>query len=252
MGFVKKAWNSLTGKTQAQAAERAGNVQADASRYAADLQKQMYDQSRADTLPWQQAGKQALGQLSRMVNGSPDFYDALGGEMHRNRNQGAYSGGLPAGELTADPSYQFRKQRGMDGIQASAAANGSLQSGATLKALNEYNSNLASQEYNNAWQRLKTDQNQRFNVDSNLRSQDYNLFNSENTRRYNQIANLAGVGQTANAQLSGLGQNAASNIGNATMQGANARAAGLVGSANARAGGYGNLFKLGGMVLGAM
>jgi hypothetical protein len=55
-----------------------------------------------------------------------------------------------------DEGYQFRKKQGMEGIQSSAAAKGGLMSGATLKALEGFNSGLASDEYGKAYDRYDT------------------------------------------------------------------------------------------------
>ena len=48
-----------------------------------------------------------------------------------------------------DPGYAARFQMGMDAIQRSAAAQGSLLNGGTLKALSQYGQDYASNEYNN-------------------------------------------------------------------------------------------------------
>jgi hypothetical protein len=75
-------------------------------------------------------------------------------------NPGAYTPpqrGAGAGspfDFMNDEGYQFLKKQGMDGIQGSAAANGSLQSGKTLKDLASFNSGLASQEYGKAFDRF--------------------------------------------------------------------------------------------------
>lgn len=331
MGFVKDAWDGITGKTAAKSAEKAGQMQSDSAKYAADLQNKQYEQTRQDMQPWMQAGQRALGGLESFVfGGSPvaysgnqglpqqtmpspqptaitnqtqalpkswldnniikglvtgfggkellasstapsapsaapntpspastgpmgnaptgapmQFSDAMGQNMQRQYNSGAYTNGLDAQSFYQDPSYQWRKQQGMDNIQAQAAAGGGLFSGATLKALNDYNSNLASQEYGNAWQRNMAENQNRFNVDSNLRSQDYNIFNSERSRQYNEMANLAGVGQTTATNLASLGANNAANMGEMAMAGANARANGLTTGAYAKSQGMGNLLNLG-------
>lgn len=245
MGFVKDAWDGITGKTAAKSAEKAGKMQSDSAKYAADLQNQQYQQTRQDQMPWMQAGKQALGGLQQLVNNSPQFSDAMGQNMQRQYNSGAYTNGLDAQSFYQDPSYQWRKQQGMDNIQAQAAAGGGLFSGATLKALNDYNSNLASQEYGNAWQRNMAENQNRFNVDSNLRSQDYNVFNSERSRQYNEMANLAGVGQTAATNLAGLGANNAAKMGEMAMAGATAVANGINTGAFGKTSAMGNLLGLG-------
>lgn len=187
MGFVKDVWNGITGKTGAKAAEKAGNLQADSSKYAADIGQKQFEQTRQDQMPWLDAGKKALGGLEQMLYGDPS-------------------------EFMSDPSYQWRKQQGMDGIESSAAAGGGLLSGAALKSLNGYNSSLASQEYSNA---------------------------------FNRLSGVAGTGQnTANA-IGQFGANNALNQGNAAINGANAQANGLIGAANAKQQGIGNIVNLG-------
>ena len=250
MGFVKDAWNGITGKTGAKAAEKAGNLQADSSKYAADISQKQFEQTRKDQMPWLNAGKEALGGLQSYIKDSPDFNDKWGGRIEDAYQGGQLTGGLDPSKFQTDPSYQFRKQQGMDGLQSSAAAGGSLLSGAALKSLNEYNSNLASQEYGNAWQRDQTEKQNLMNTLSGNRSQDYQLFSNEDTRQYNQLANMAGVGQTTANSLGTFGAQNAQNQGNAAINGANAQANGLIGSTNAKLGGMSNLLGLGSKALG--
>lgn len=193
MGFVKKLWNGITGKTQANAAVSAANTQADASRYAADISHKQYEQTRQDQMPWMQAGQKALGGLSEMLYGN-------------------------GSQFVNDPGYQWRKQQGMDNIQASAAAGGGLLSGATLKALNQYNSDLASQEYMNA---------------------------------YNRLAGVANTGQVTASNIGQMGANNAAQVGSAMTNAANAQANGIIGATNARTAGLGNLLGIGAKILGA-
>lgn len=245
MGFVKDAFNGITGKTGAKAAEKAGNLQSDASKYAADISQKQFAQTRQDQMPWLNAGKAALGDLTKYIDKSPDFNDKWGGRIETAYNNGQLTGGLDPNNFQTDPSYQFRKQQGMDGIQSSAAAGGSLLSGAALKSLNEYNSNLASQEYGNAWQRDQAEKQNLMGVLSGNRSQDYQLFSNEDTRQYNQLASMAGVGQQTANTLGQFGANNAAQQGNAAINGANAQANGLIGSAGAKTQGINNLISLG-------
>lgn len=250
MSFLKDAWNGIIGKTAAQASEKAGQMQADASKYAADISQKQFERTREDQMPWLEAGKKALGELQDYVGRNKSYDDVWGRRYDQAYQNGQLTGGMSLADFQADPSYQWRKQQGMDGIQAQAAAGGGLLSGATLKALNEYNSNLASQEYANAYARHDNEQNQLANVLNNGRTQDYSLFNNEDTRQYNQLANLAGVGQQTATTLGTFGAQNAANIGNAYTNAANARANGVVGAANARQQGMGNLFNLGVRVAG--
>lgn len=250
MGFVKDAWNGITGKTGAKAAEKAGNLQADSSKYAADISQKQFEQTRKDQMPWLEAGRDALGDLSDRIGKNTQFDDKWGGRIESAYQNGQLTGGLDPNNFQADPSYQFRKQQGMDGLQSSAAAGGSLLSGAALKSLNEYNSNLASQEYGSAWQRDQTEKQNLMSTLSGNRSQDYQLFSNEDTRQYNQLANMAGVGQQTAGSLGAFGAQNAQNQGNLAINGANAQANGLIGSTNAKLGGMSNLLGLGSKALG--
>src|SRR5690349_4486046 len=88
-------------------ANKATHAQVDAANKALDLQKQMFEEGRADLAPWRDAGGQAI------------------------------TGGLamlqPGYDYTASPGYQFRLDEGNRAIQNSAAAKGMLMSGGTLK-----------------------------------------------------------------------------------------------------------------------
>jgi hypothetical protein len=67
--------------------------------------------------------------------------------------QGGGTGSLGGGAQTIggvpgiDPSYGFRFQQGLDALQRSAASRGTLLTGGTLKAINNYGQGAASQEY---------------------------------------------------------------------------------------------------------
>lgn len=122
-------------------------------------------------------------------------------------------------DFQADPGYAFRMQEGQKALERSAAARGGLMSGGTMKALTQYGQDAASQEYQNA----------------------YNRFNNDRNTRYNRLASLAGIGQTANAQVGAAGQNYGNQVGQNLMGAANAQAAGQVSTAN----GYGNALNQG-------
>ena len=68
---------------------------------------------------------------------------------------GGTTGGVPATGrgFMASPDYQFRRGEGMRGIEQGAAARGGALSGNALQALAQYNSGLASGEYDNWFNR---------------------------------------------------------------------------------------------------
>lgn len=104
------------------------------------------------------------------------------------------TGGTAYGGFTATPGYEFRLQSGNDSINALAGARGGLHSGATLKALADYNQGMASEEYGNYLGRLAglTDMGQ---------------------------ASAANTAQASNA-FAQMGSNALANKGNAAAAGA--------------------------------
>lgn len=203
MSFVGKALGSITGSNQqAKAAKNAAEIQAGSTREATQVQKDMYDQTRNDLMPFADAGRNSLSQIMGQMG--PDGYF----------NQ-TYTGQ----DIYNDPSYQFRLQQGQDSIQSGAAAQGGLLSGATLKALQGYGQDMASQEFGNA----------------------YNRFNADQTNQYNRLANLVGVGQNASAQQGNAGMQTAQAVANNTMAGANAQAAGTIAAGNRTANTFGSV-----------
>lgn len=89
------------------------------------------------------------------------------------------------------PDYQFRLSQGEQGINRAAAARGRYDSGAVLKGLDRYNSNLASGEF---------------------------------ASFYDRLAQQAGLGVTGIGQSAAAGANAANNIGANLVNAGNSRA----------------------------
>lgn len=149
-----------------------------------------------------------------------------------------------------DPGFTARMNAGQDALQRSAAAKGSLLSGSTLKALSDWNSDYASNEYAQVDSRAR----QTYATNSQNAYQQYaqrraNFYQNQDSP----FAKLFGL-----AQLDSSNQNALNNtnlgyasLGASTLQnpayasyltgGANATAAGQVGAGNAYGGLFGNL-----------
>lgn len=184
------------------ASKSAANTQAASADRAADLQWQQYQQTRTDQAPWREAGAATLSQLTGGLT--------PGGEFNHSFTMADYQ---------ADPGYQFRVSQGEQGIERASAARGSRYSGATLKALARFNSDQASQEYGKA----------------------YDRYNNDVTTRFNRLASVSGLGQTATNQTAQAGATAASNAGQAIENAGTARASGYVGTANAVNGAIGQI-----------
>lgn len=97
---------------------------------------------RADKLS-QQALADQKEQRER-VWGTVDPYTGAGGEaVNRLNNPGQY--------FETSPGYNFRLQQGLDAVGTNSAVSGLMRSGGAMKALNDYASGMASQEYGNWW-----------------------------------------------------------------------------------------------------
>ena len=173
----------------------AGKAQANAANRAADLQQEQFERQVELQAPWRQAGERALGKLEAASEYTP----------------------FGMAQFQADPGYGFRFEQGQKALERSAAARGGLISGNTGGALQQYGQNMASQEYQNA----------------------FNRYQAERQARLGPLQSLAGVGQTSVNALGQAGANYASGMGEALGAGAQARASGYMGAANAFGGGIG-------------
>ena len=176
------------------AADKASSAQRDATESANRLQSSMYYQTRADQAPWRKAGVGALGQMSALTGPNGEFSRPFG-----------------MNDFQADPGYAFRLQQGQQALERSASARGGVLSGGALKGIDRFGQGMASQEYEAA----------------------YNRFMNNRSQRYNQLASLAGLGQTANGQLQQAGMNAANQMGNNYMNMGNGMAGAALAQGNA-------------------
>jgi hypothetical protein len=211
------------------AAGKAAKAQGQGADRATEESARQYDQSRNDLAPWRDVGVGALNNLARVsgqgVASRPDWnayltanpdvaqdsYYGQRPEEHFStfgKKEGRQLGmtqGTPAGApdmsvFTQSPDYQFRRSEGMRGIEGSFAAGGMGQSGNALRALADFNSNLAGGEFGSWW---------------------------------NRQAGLAGVGQSATTDTAQFGAQHAQNAGQNAMYAGNARASGIIGQQNA-------------------
>jgi len=177
----------------AYSANKAAQTQADAMRESAQLQKQMFDVQNAQQAPYREAGYSALSDIGNM---KPYLTHQFGQED--------FQAGI-------DPSYNFRLQQGNLATTNLQNQSGGLIGGNALKGLTDYGQNAASQEYGNVFNRYQT---QRSNI-------------------YNNLASIAGLGQTSLGQTGQLSGQAAGNIGGAITGAGSAIGAGQVAVGNA-------------------
>ena len=187
------------------AAREAANRLAGANQTATQLQSKMYEDQVARQQPFYQAGINALPAYTKGV--------MPGGDLVKPFSMADYQ---------ADPGYGFRMSEGMKALDRSAASRGGLLSGATMKGAQRYGQDLASQEYQNA----------------------YNRYTGNQATQRNALAGLTGFAPTAAQQIGAagtnyantagnLGINTATNYGNAELTGAAARQSAFGGAGGA-------------------
>lgn len=183
--------SSKAAKTQQQAADAAAQQQREALARQEELSR-----------PYREMGIEAQNALARMSGLGPDTGAADYGTFGRQ------FGEL---DLMNDPGFNFRLREGMKDLDRRLSAGGRMFSGGALKAGQQYGQELASQEYQNA-----------FNRAMQLRAE-----------RANALAGLYGGGLQA---TTGFGQDVGQSARTAAdlmTSGAAARASGYVGQANA-------------------
>jgi hypothetical protein len=177
------------GLISSRAAGKAADVQAEAARESGQTQRDIFERQVELQEPWRQAG---IGALNKLIPLS-DYKK------------------FSMADYQADPGYAFRMSEGMKALERSAAARGGLLSGGTLKATQRFGQDLASQEYQNA----------------------FNRYQAERAAQLQPLQALAGVGQTSANTLTTAAGQLGQNLGEATQAAAAARASGYVGGANA-------------------
>lgn len=194
----------LGGVASGYAAKKGAKAQSDAAKRASDTEWRMYEQTREDQMPWMNAGEGGLNALMGLygfnktpvvTTGTGKNATTTGGDWVRAADPNAVSRQF----MMLDPSYQFRLDQGNRSLNNSFAARGGALSGNALRALADYNQDLASTEFGNI---------------------------------ANRYASLAGLGQATATNLGSVGANTAQSVGNNMMHTGAARASGYTGMAN--------------------
>jgi hypothetical protein len=203
---VASVGSSLIGS---RASGQAASAQQQAAAQASDVQRDIFERQVELQAPFREAG---LAGQNRLLE-----YLGIGGTAGAPGYGKYATAEFTPDKFQTDPGYAFRMSEGMKALERSAAARGGLLSGATLKGTQRYGQDLASQEYQNA----------------------FNRYQAERTGTLNPYQALAGVAQssanTLGQQAGVLGQNLGSNI----IGAGNAQASGYIGQANAITGGLG-------------
>ncbi len=249
-GAVKDVYETVSGEAAADAARDAAQIQADATKYAADIGQTQYEQTRQDMMPWLEAGTRGLGTLEGRLGSGYYDTDPYGFDTSQYEKPGEFSFSMD--EFRDDPYYKFLQDEARRGVVRGASATGTLGTGGTLGALSDRAMQTAAGYYGQEHARQKGDYltnaarltDQR-DFGKNVYDTGYYGGTSENINRYNRDAALSGVGQVQGQNLGNLGQANAAQQGNWATQAANAQAAGVTGAANAQQQGFWNMMNLG-------
>lgn len=102
---ISSSSSSKASKAQGRAAKEASDAQLQASRESNALQKEIYDQNRADSAPWRNTGESALNELSwRMGLGGNGQQNALAPQKTRDA---FYQELLGSGKYTTQGTPQY-------------------------------------------------------------------------------------------------------------------------------------------------
>ena len=212
----------ITGVLGSRSAKKAADAQASASDAAIAEQRRQFDTLLGLNRPFITAGQNSVNELSRLFGypqgvagaASPTqapqspFMQTIGNGLLERYGVNLPSdvpretmaqNELPMGldVFQASPDFEFRRSQGLQGIAQTLGAGGQgAFSGNALRGLNEFNSNLASGEFDNFVQRRLA---------------------------------LAGLGGANTQQTGSAAMNTGANIGNLLTNQGNARASGIMG-----------------------
>ena len=189
----------------ARGAKKAARAQTKAAETAAAQQERMFQRQEELQRPFREGGLTAQTELMKLLG--------LGGDTTAP-GYGSMTKQFGMDQFQQDPGYAFRQSEGMKALERSAAARGNLLSGSTLKGVQRFGQDLASQEYQNA----------------------FNRYQVERAARLNPLQSLMGSGQSAANVMTSAAGNLGQGLAGSELAAGQARASGYVGQANALAG----------------
>lgn len=211
--IIPAAVSLFTGSQNRQAASQASDAATRSSENAQALQKDTLDKQMALSAPYREAG----------VVGQNRLMELLGlGSNTGAEGYGRYAKDFSMADYQADPGYGFRLSEGMKQLGSQARAQGGAVSGRTMMGAQNYAQGLASQEYNNA-------------------------FNRYQTNRTNQLAPLGSLMTSGQNAAAGAGAQAGSygaNVGNLMTGAGENQANALLAAQRQNASSYGDIAKL--------
>lgn len=165
--IIQSASAGLQAVVGARSIGNAQRAQQQGIQAANDLRQRQYAETQSYLEPYRRSGIPALEELNKGL--------APGGDFNRSFTMEDYK---------EDPGFKFRLDEGLKALERSGSARGMLLSGAQQKGIANYSQGLASQEFNNA----------------------YNRYRQDTQARYSNLMGLAGLGAGVSGQAAGLSQ----------------------------------------------
>jgi hypothetical protein len=216
--LLSGATGALTAANTSSAIGQGLKAQQEATTASQGILKDIYNQQLGFQKPYQATGVNALNQLGQLGGGQYQQYDPVTGQpTTMGTGTGYLTHQFDKNDLAAGlaPNYDFMLQQGQMANQRAANVGGGALSGNTLQSLQNYTQNYAGNAYQNAFQNYQT---QRNNI-------------------YNNLSNMAGIGQTANTGAANAGTSYGTGVTGLNTGLANATAASILGQAQVAAGG---------------
>lgn len=179
----------VSGAFGAYSANKAAKAQMRAINEAKGEIRGAYEKAQGYYTPYTQAGAEGLNALRGLMN-----YKDFSMEDYQQ-----------------DPGYQFRLKEGLKQLNRNVAARGGAFSGNTLRGMQGYAQNMASEEYGNA----------------------FNRYLQQRQERLRMPLYFTNMGMQTASDLANLSTSYGANLANLIGQGGQAQAAGTMGAANA-------------------
>lgn len=211
--------SSQAAKAQSRAAGQAAQAQVEAAERAGQEQRAIFERQAELQAPFRQGGLTAQNRLMTLLGlAAPTGEAAVPGMTVDTTSPefGRYARDFSMADYEADPGYGFRMSEGMKALERSAAARGGLLGGTTLKGIQRFGQDLASQEYQNA----------------------FNRYQVNRANQLNPLQSLMGAGQTGANALTTAASDLGRGLAGSYMAAGQGAAGGYLGSGQARASGY--------------
>lgn len=185
--FLDGIASFMGGRSQSRAAQRAADAQIQAQQEALAMQQKMYDETKQSFKPYQDAGGRGVAGYEERIN---NFVNPTLNYQQKDFGLSNWK----------DPGYDFRLSEAQKLIDAQTASKGMTLGSGALKAMQTRGQDMASQEYQNAYDRWLKDSALRYGQASDQWNRDYNFQNQDVAN----WQNLMNTGMQANQSMAGV------------------------------------------------